>query len=164
MARFELGTFGIRISVQQWRSDFYLHNKNILIEYETTKTYFNCCYKFVVTGNILERLDSYKLVSFPHDTKAICLPESEANKITMYANSLARFISMVTSPAQVNEDWKDKRFLPCHILIDYRRRRNECGTRSEFRRKKLQRPHVPSDTHLSDRRELKETGVIFEGI
>lgn len=76
-------------------------------------------------------------------TYPVWLPNSEANKFTKYANSLTRFIPVLTSPPQVNKEVKGQNsFVPCYFVIDY--------MKIEGRTWKLT---VPTDTHLSEGRE-----------
>jgi hypothetical protein len=92
------------------------------------------------TDNLWKSLNT--CVVFPH-TYPDWLPNSEANKFTKYANSLKRFIPVLTSPPQVNEEVKRQNsFVPCYCLIDY--------MKFEGRNWKL---IVPTDKRLSERRE-----------
>ena len=96
--------------------------------------------KATFTGNWLNSLNT--CVLFPL-TYPVWLPNSEANKFTKYANSLTRFIPVLTSPSQVNEEVKRQNsFVLCYFLIDY--------VKFEGRTWKLT---VPTDTHLSEGRE-----------
>ena len=91
-------------------------------------------------GNWSNPLNTCILFSLTHP---VWLPNSEANKFTKYANSLTRFIPVLTSPPQVNGEVKRQNsFVPCYVLIDY--------MKFEGRTWKLT---VPTDTHLSEGRE-----------
>ena len=92
------------------------------------------------TGNWFNPLDT--CVLFPL-TYPVWLPNSEANKFTKYANSLTRFIPVLTSPPQVNGEVKRQNtFVLCYFVIDY----------MKFKRRTWELT-VPTDTHLSEVRK-----------